>query len=103
MNLFDLKDRVVVMTGATGVLGKSIAEYFALQGAKVIILVRETSINKGETLAADIRSKGGDAAYLVADVMNKESLEKAYEQVMAAVSDFEKGNMRLSVVLQSLQ
>ena len=26
----------------------------------------------------------------------------AYEQVMAAVSDFEKGNMRLSVVLNSL-
>ena len=27
----------------------------------------------------------------------------AYEQVMAAVSDFEKGNMRLSVVLTSLE
>ena len=27
----------------------------------------------------------------------------AYEQVMAAVSDFEKGNMRLSMVLASLQ
>ena len=27
----------------------------------------------------------------------------AYEQVMAAVSDFEKGNMRLSLVLSSLQ
>ena len=27
----------------------------------------------------------------------------AYEQVMAAVSDFEKGNMRLSVVLHSLK
>ena len=27
----------------------------------------------------------------------------AYEQVMAAVSDFEKGNMRLSVVLASLK
>ena len=26
----------------------------------------------------------------------------AYEQVMAAVSDFEKGNMRLSVVLAAL-
>ena len=26
----------------------------------------------------------------------------AFEQVMAAVSDFEKGNMRLSVVLNSL-
>ena len=27
----------------------------------------------------------------------------AYEQVMAAVSDFEKGNLRLSAVLASLQ
>ena len=27
----------------------------------------------------------------------------AYEQVMAAVSDFEKGNMRLSVVLSSME
>ena len=27
----------------------------------------------------------------------------AYEQVMAAVSDFEKGNMRLSMVLASLE
>ena len=27
----------------------------------------------------------------------------AYEQVLAAVSDFEKGNMRLSVVLNSLK
>ena len=26
----------------------------------------------------------------------------AYEQVMAAVSDFEKGNMRLSMILNSL-
>ena len=27
----------------------------------------------------------------------------AYEQVMAAVSDFEKGNLRLSAVLASMQ
>ncbi len=27
----------------------------------------------------------------------------AYEQVMAAVSDFEKGNLRLSAILASLQ
>ena len=27
----------------------------------------------------------------------------AYEQVMAAVSDFEKGNMRLSMVLASVE
>ena len=35
--------------------------------------------------------------------LEKMGNKAAYEQVLAAVSDFEKGNMRLSVVLQSLQ
>ena len=34
--------------------------------------------------------------------LEKIGAHTAYEQVMAAVSDFEKGNMRLSVVLSSL-
>ncbi len=34
--------------------------------------------------------------------LDKAGNHTAYEQVMAAVSDFEKGNMRLSVVLASL-
>ena len=51
---------------------------------------------------------GHNAAYAKALADLAAQLEKignkaAYEQVMAAVSDFEKGNMRLSVVLQSLQ
>ena len=35
--------------------------------------------------------------------LEKAGRHAAYEQVMAAVSDFEKGNMRLSVVLASLE
>ena len=35
--------------------------------------------------------------------LEKIGAHTAYEQVMAAVSDFEKGNMRLSVVLSSLE
>ena len=34
--------------------------------------------------------------------LEKAGSHSAYEQVMAAVSDFEKGNMRLRVVLTSL-
>ena len=34
--------------------------------------------------------------------LDKAGSHAAYEQVMAAVSDFEKGNMRLSVVMASL-
>ena len=35
--------------------------------------------------------------------LEKAGNRMAYEQVMAAVSDFEKGNMRLTLVLQSLE
>ncbi len=35
--------------------------------------------------------------------LEKAGNRAAYEQVMAAVSDFEKGNMRLSMVLASMQ
>lgn len=38
----------------------------------------------------------------LASQLQKAGNHTAYEQVMAAVSDFEKGNMRLSVVLASL-
>ena len=38
----------------------------------------------------------------LAQQLDKLGNHTAYEQVMAAVSDFEKGNMRLSVVLASL-
>ena len=34
--------------------------------------------------------------------LEKAGSHAAYEQVMAAVSDFEKGNMRLAMVLASL-
>ena len=46
-----------------------------------------------------------DGCVILADLaaqLEKAGSHAAYEQVMAAVSDFEKGNMRLSVVLASL-
>ena len=39
----------------------------------------------------------------LASQLEQAGSHSAYEQVMAAVSDFEKGNMRLSVVLASLE
>ncbi len=38
----------------------------------------------------------------LANQLQQAGKQTAYEQVMTAVSDFEKGNMRLSVVLASL-
>ena len=43
-NLFDIKGYVVAITGGTGVLGRTIAKYLALNGAKVIILGRKEDV-----------------------------------------------------------
>ena len=39
----------------------------------------------------------------LAEQLEKTGNHPAYEQVMAAVSDFEKGNLRLSAVLAALK
>lgn len=40
MQLFDIKDKVIIVTGGAGVLGGSIAEHLLREGAKVIIISR---------------------------------------------------------------
>ena len=36
--MFDIHDKVIVITGGTGVLGTSMVEYLAAHGAKVAVL-----------------------------------------------------------------
>lgn len=81
-NLFDLQDRVIVLTGATGVLGSSIAVYFAEQGAKVALIVREASLKKGEDIVSQIKTVNGEGACFAADVMDTASLENACSQIL---------------------
>ena len=45
-NLFDIQGQVVVITGGTGVLGREIGEYLALQGAKVVLMGRNEETGK---------------------------------------------------------
>lgn len=80
--LFDIKDKVVVITGGTGVLGKAIARYLALEGAKVVILGRRAEA--GNAIVEDIRKAGGEALFLVTDVMKKEVLEQNLADIVAA-------------------
>lgn len=79
--LFSVKDQVVVITGGTGVLGRCIAEYLACQGAKVVILGRRKE--EGDAIVADIAAKGGEAMFLVTDVMNPEVVQSNCDEIMA--------------------
>lgn len=58
-NLFDVKGKVVVMTGACGVLGSTIVKYFASQGASVVLLDLERAAAIGEKIVAEIKADGG--------------------------------------------
>lgn len=79
--LFNIKDRVVVLTGGTGVLGKAIALYLAKQGAKVVVMGRR--VEAGEAIVKQIREEGGEGMFLVTDVMNQAVVEHNLADVLA--------------------
>lgn len=82
-NLFSVEGRVVVMTGACGVLGSTIVGHFAEQGAKVVMLDLERTRPIAEELIANIEAAGGEACFLATDVMDKALLEQNYADIMA--------------------
>lgn len=79
--LFSVKDKVVVITGGTGVLGACIGEYLAREGAKVVLLGRRK--DEGDKIVSDIVSKGGEAMFLVTDVMNPEVVQANCDEIVA--------------------
>ena len=81
-NLFDIQGQVVVVTGGTGVLGREIGEYLALQGAKVVLMGRNEET--GKQIADDIRGKGGEVMFLKTDVMNPVVVEQNLQDVLSA-------------------
>lgn len=72
--LFDIKDKVIVITGGTGVLGTSMVEYLAAHGAKMAVLAR--NIEKGNALVEKVKSEGGEAIFLQTDVTDEEVLKQ---------------------------
>lgn len=83
-NLFDIKGKVVVMTGACGVLGETIVSYFAAQGAKVVLLDLERTREKGEAIVGAIRHSGGEAMFLPTNVLEESVLEENRQAIEAA-------------------
>ena len=79
-NLFNIKDYVVVITGGTGVLGRTIAKYLALEGAKVIIGGRKEDV--GNKIVSDITAEGGVCEFIKMDVMNQANIQEACDYIV---------------------
>ena len=80
-NLFNIKDNVTVITGGTGVLGRAIAKYLALEGAKVIILGRKEEI--GNAIVEEITKEGGCCEFMKTDVMDKAVVQQNCDDIIA--------------------
>lgn len=74
---FSVKNKIIIISGGTGVLGKAIAAHLAREGAKMIILGRNPS--KVEALVKEIKDDGGFAFAAIADVTDEQKLQTLQE------------------------
>src|SRR5690606_4119033 len=74
-----LKDKVVVVTGGSGVLCSAMAKELARQGAKLALLGR--TLSKLEAVADEIKAQNGIAIAIACDVTSVEDVTKASEMV----------------------
>jgi NAD(P)-dependent dehydrogenase (short-subunit alcohol dehydrogenase family) len=81
--IFDIKDRVIVVTGSTGALAGSAADYLASVGARVVYLGRSQAKLDASLAKCRKASPNAQCLGLVADVLDRPALEKACADVLA--------------------
>lgn len=81
MDNFSLQDKVIVVTGGTGILGNAFVDAIVEAGGSVGILGRKSDV--AEQRAGAIRARGGKAIALVADVLDEQQLVQAKEKLLS--------------------
>lgn len=85
--LFNIEDKVIVITGGTGVLGSSMVEYLAAHGARVAVLARNKE--KGDRLTAKVKAAGGEAMFLQTDVADEAVLKQNAHEIVGALGQID--------------
>lgn len=80
-----LNNKVCIITGAGGGMGKVAAEKFAEQGGKIAVFERD--VDAGQNTVATIQQNGGEAAFFKVDIANEQDVKNA---VAATVEQFGK-------------
>ena len=79
--------RVVVITGASGGIGRASARLFAERGDHVALLARgSTGL---EAVAREVRERGGTALPITVDTSDSEALERAADRVEAELGEID--------------
>ena len=80
--MFDLKDKIALITGAGSGIGRSIALTFAERGAQVVIF--EQSEASGQEVEDEIKSAGGFAKVMACDVSKSSVVKSKITEVVEA-------------------
>lgn len=82
MNLrpIPLKDKVVLITGASSGFGEDAARLFAAQGCRVVLAARR--IDRLQFLVAKIQDAGGEAIAIPVDIVNPDDVENMVEATL---------------------
>ena len=78
--LFSLKNKVIIITGATGVLGEAFVNAVADMDGKVVLIGRNESV--GNERVNQLQQKNKEAIFIKADVLNKDDLLRANEIIL---------------------
>jgi 3-oxoacyl-[acyl-carrier protein] reductase len=78
--MFSLANKVAVVTGASRGIGSAIAHNLSKAGAKIVLISR--NIDALKSVEAEIKSNGGDAISIAADVSNLQSFTDVVNQVV---------------------
>lgn len=76
-----LKNRVAIVTGAGGGLGRSHALFLASRGARIV--VNDMNGENAERVAGEVRSAGGQAMAVVASVTDEAAVASMIDRTMA--------------------
>lgn len=77
--MFNLKNRVAVVTGASSGLGRQMAMAFAKQGASLAILARRK--DRLESVKKEIEETGSECVAVKCDVTNTEDIKLAAQEI----------------------
>jgi NAD(P)-dependent dehydrogenase (short-subunit alcohol dehydrogenase family) len=87
-----LQDKIAIVTGASNGIGRGIAETFAAEGAKTVLVARRSALL--DEVAAGIKSRGGHALPIAADLTREDA-------VVALFGTVQKTYGRLDVLVNN--